>query len=92
MFRQNCVGNKSSASKFVEVVARINIPVHLLEEVSSVNDAALRETEGAAGSRAEGGLHLQEIFGDCLDGRILLQIDISVVVRHGNTQREEWAG
>ena len=65
VFRQNCVGNKSSASKFVEVLTRINIPVHLLQEVSSVNDAALSQTEGeleessedeAAGELAKRGL------------------------------------
>ena len=61
MFRQNCVGNKSPASKFVEVLARINFPVHLFEEISSADHAALRQTDRVTRSWREGGLDLQEI-------------------------------
>ena len=61
MFRQNSVGNESPASKFVEVLARVNLPVHLFEEISSVEDTTLRQAERTARSRAEGGLDLQEI-------------------------------
>ena len=61
MFRQNGVGNKAPAGKLVEILARINLPVHLLEQICSVHHAALREADRVAWSRSEGGLDLQEI-------------------------------
>ena len=58
MFRQNSVGNESPASKFVEVLARANIPVHFSEEISSAGDAAFGQAE-----RTGGGLHLKWTSG-----------------------------
>ena len=61
MFRQNCVRNETPAGKFVEVLARINFPVHLFEKIGSRHHAALGQADRAAGGLREGGLHRQEI-------------------------------
>ena len=97
MFRQNCVRNETPAGKFVEVLARINFPVHLFEKIGRRDHAALGQTERVARSRSYGRLHLQEIRGDSLDRRILeligllVQVDVAVVVIDRDIQREEWA-
>ena len=57
MFRQNSVGNESPASKFVEVLARANIPVHLSEEISSGGDAAFGQAERTVTSLQCKGCH-----------------------------------